>query len=308
MPAGGGSTTPGPAPVAPSTLDPGAGADAGGGSAVPTPAPPGPAAACVPSGTIPTDVAAVLERRCQACHGARPLPGVGGSLTTYTDFLRASESDPTLSVGRTALMRTKDMNTPMPPLPGTPLDASESATLAQWIESQLIGCPPQPSAAGPRPDGGVTGPLPDLYTRPSACSRGITWKGGGDDDGSPLMDPGQACVACHKKGEAPRFVVGGTVYATAHEPNNCYGSDGKGAAAGAVVVVVDKEGKSVTLPINAAGNFYAGTKTALVPPLRAKVVHGGRERIMIRDVPDGDCNRCHSDAGSEKALGRLILP
>jgi hypothetical protein len=128
------------------------------------------------------------------------------------------------------------------------------------------------------------------------------------------MDPGEACVGCHAGGEGPGFAFGGTVYPTAHEPSHCRGADGATRFAGAHVVVTDSAGRSVTAPVNAAGNFYGGSRTTMTAPLRAKVVYMGRERLMAGAVPGGDCNSCHTQmgtttvAGGVKAPGRILIP
>jgi hypothetical protein len=126
------------------------------------------------------------------------------------------------------------------------------------------------------------------------------------------MEPGAACVACHARGEGGRLSFGGTVYPTAHEPTLCNGADGTSSAGGAVVTVADATGKSWMAPVNAAGNFYL--TTTMTPPFRAKVTFMGRERVMASAVPSGDCNACHTQAGTTtvsgglNAPGRIILP
>jgi hypothetical protein len=162
-----------------------------------------------------------------------------------------------------------------------------------------------PSDAEPATDDGG----PDPFLAPPSCTSGIQWTGGTRE--SPDMQPGEPCVACHTRGEAPRLAFGGTVYPTAHEPSQCYGAT-KG---GATVVVTDANGKSVTATVNAAGNFFARATAALTAPLKAKVVFMGRERIMLSAVPSGDCNVCHTQQGtttlatpSIPAPGRIILP
>jgi hypothetical protein len=119
------------------------------------------------------------------------------------------------------------------------------------------------------------------------------------------MAPGEACISCHQsqRGEAPVFTVAGTVYPTAHEPNDCNGS-----AAGAVsVVLVDANGNSVTLQVNSAGNFtYRALSFAT--PYTAKVVSGSNERVMATAQTNGDCNGCHSETGSNGAPGRIMAP
>jgi hypothetical protein len=120
----------------------------------------------------------------------------------------------------------------------------------------------------------------------------------------PTMRPGEACIACHSRGEGPTFALAGTVFQTAHEPNDCLGVNGPTARA--TVVIVDANNRTVTMNVNASGNFsYSG---ALATPFRAKVVQNGVERIMATPQTTGDCNRCHTVAGANGAPGRIMLP
>jgi hypothetical protein len=120
------------------------------------------------------------------------------------------------------------------------------------------------------------------------------------------MNPGLACIACHRSGggeEAPNFAIAGTLYPTAHEPDRCNGVNGTN---GARVVIVDAANRTITLTPNSAGNFsYTG---ALTTPYRAKVTYQGRERLMSAAQTSGDCNSCHTQNGSNSAPGRIILP
>ena len=116
------------------------------------------------------------------------------------------------------------------------------------------------------------------------------------------MSPGGACNACHAAGggEAPIFSVAGTVYPTAHEPNDCNG------LANVTVVITDSTGKQLSLVTNSAGNFSStGTIT---PPYQAKVVSGSSVRAMISSQTSGDCNSCHTEAGTGGAPGRIMAP
>jgi cytochrome c553 len=119
------------------------------------------------------------------------------------------------------------------------------------------------------------------------------------------MEPGQACISCHSKsGEAPTFVIAGTLYPTGHEPDNCNGVNG---TTGAKIVVTGNNGTSVTLTPNSAGNFYSST--TLPPPYKAKVVSSaGVERAMSGTASTGDCNSCHTQSGANSAPGRITLP
>jgi hypothetical protein len=147
---------------------------------------------------------------------------------------------------------------------------------------------------------------------PVKCSSGTQWTGGNRE--SPLMQPGEPCADCHTRmREGPRLSLAGTVYPSGHEPSQCYGADGTRGQR-PQVVVEDATGKMVTASVNTAGNFYLESRTALTPPLKAKVVLDGRERIMVVPVPSGDCNTCHTQSGTTtvagglKAPGRIVLP
>jgi hypothetical protein len=114
------------------------------------------------------------------------------------------------------------------------------------------------------------------------------------------MHPGRACIDCHSQGEGPDYVVAGTVFPTAHEPDDCNG------VGGIQVVVTDSQGTSETLTANSVGNF-AG-RGGLTPPFSVKVVSGGKSRSMNGTVSTGDCNGCHTVMGAQGAPGRIMAP
>jgi hypothetical protein len=151
---------------------------------------------------------------------------------------------------------------------------------------------PSPDAAALARDGGG-----DPFASPPRCTSGTRWsKGNGE-----LMAPGQSCLKCHP------LTVGGTVYPTGHEPDDCNGAAGSVQGGWPTVVIVDANGGMESLSVNQAGNFSLDHVT-LVPPLRVKVVFMGRERAMLEPAPDGDCNACHTEAGDNKAPGRIVVP
>jgi hypothetical protein len=159
-------------------------------------------------------------------------------------------------------------------------------------------------SSGGQSDGGSG---PDAgYNTPTVCSSGKTWTGG--DTGNAEMHPGVACDTCHKVlGSATTFPfdIAGTVYPTAHEPNDCDG------LAGAQVVVTDAKGTDHTLAVNAAGNFYNLDYVligAIPTPYTAKVVLNGKTREMITPQTNGDCNSCHTEQGDQAAPGRIMAP
>lgn len=161
--------------------------------------------------------------------------------------------------------------------------------------------PCEPPSGGA--DGGITDP-DQAFAGPTACSSGVSWLLGNVK--SELMRPGLACNDCHKQMLVRTFTVAGTVYKTGHEPDDCSGVNGLGSDA--KVEVTDAAGKVITLTPNLSGNFVS--EEALQFPVTTRVLAGGKVRVMegALDESGGDCNRCHTEQGSEDAPGRIALP
>lgn len=123
-------------------------------------------------------------------------------------------------------------------------------------------------------------------------------------EGDPRMHPGRACITCHGSYDGPSFAIGGTVYPTAHEPDDCESP----STTGAQVIITDATGRELVLEVNEAGNFRSREDDAVVMPIRAKVVFEGRERVMLGERMTGDCNACHTQAGENGAPGRILAP
>lgn len=192
----------------------------------------------------------------------------------------------------------------MPPAPATPVAEADVAFIERWIQEGMPGnC-----------DGSDAEPEPGIYDTPSVCTSDSYWTRG--DDESPKMHPGRACIACHSgssgdeeeaEDEGPRFWLAGTVYLTAHEPDDCNGIDG--GSGDTQVVIVDAKGQTLTLDVNSAGNFfYEKEEGDLALPYTAKVIREGQERVMATPQRDGDCNACHSEAGDDHAPARIMAP
>ena len=73
------------------------------------------------------------------------------------------------------------------------------------------------------------------------------------------------------------------------------------------MVVTDAAGKIFTAEVNPGGNFLL-EEARFTYPYQAKVVFQGRERKMDAAQQIGDCNSCHTAAGSSGAPGRIVLP
>ncbi|MFI5296990.1 MAG: hypothetical protein ACHREM_02740 [Polyangiales bacterium] len=192
-----------------------------------------------------------------------------------------------------------------------PVAADDAGTTTTSPSTVDAGTPPPSDDAAstlpPTDDAGsTTPPGPDPFAAAPTCTSGRMWLLGTTKSGE--MQPGVSCDGCHKLGGSATtilFDIAGTVYPTAHEPDQCYGTST------AQVIITDAKGVDHTLGVNAAGNFwnldYLGVG-AIATPYKAKVVNGGKERPMLTPQTNGDCNACHTQDGTSAALGRIILP
>jgi hypothetical protein len=242
---------------------------------------------------LPCDVQKLLSTRCQGCHSSTPSGGASVSLLTYADLTAPSKNEATITVAARSLQRMKDSLSPMPPAPASPATTAEIATLWGWLDQGLpVGkCDSNPGS--------------NPYDASPTCSSGGYWTA--YDSGTPWMNPGLPCIKCHRQNSnfAPVFTVAGTVFPTAHEPDKCFGVT---ATTGAQVIITDANGQELSpLPVVSGGNFGA-ILSGLALPYRAKVVVGESERVMLTPQTNGDCNLCHTQAGSQGALGRIIVP
>ncbi len=235
---------------------------------------------------LPCDVDAILVANCQSCHGQAPSGGAPMSLVTYADLTAPAKSDPTQTVAAMCVTRVQSTTAPMPPTPPL-LSSADITTLQNWVTS---GMPMGDCVSGTDP----------LNAAPQ-CTSGQTW--GGGSDGSSRMNPGEACINCHQNsgGEAPRFLIAGTVYPSGHEPDLCYGTSA------VQIVITDANGATLTLTPNSAGNFY-DSRTPVALPYNAKVVANGMTRAMSAAQTSGDCNSCHTQFGANGAPGRITAP
>ncbi len=275
-------TTPSPTPTSTSTSSP----------------PEGPAGTGANTG-LPCDVQAVLENRCIACHSGE-MAGVA-PLLNYADMMKKAVSDPTKTLAQLSLERIKSTTSPMPPKPAEAPDADEIAVFQEWADGGFKKNATACTDVVPAGDGGTTmvdagGTLPDGGT----CTSGTYWTMG--NNGSPLMNPGQVCQACHQVMGGPNLRVAGTVYPTLRDPNNCNGA----STANLTVIITDAQNRETRLPVNAAGNFF--TRNNLRAPYKARVTDGVKTRAMMGTVTAGDCNRCHTVQGANGAPGRIMAP
>jgi hypothetical protein len=227
------------------------------------------------------------------------------SLTNYAQMTAKALSDPTKTNAVVAVSRMMNPAAPMPPAGYPQATSADITALQSWISAgyPMTGC----STVTTPVDAGT--PPPDPFSVAPTCTSGKTWTGGTDGSGS--MQPGVACINCHQSsgGEAPKFTIAGTLYPTAHEPDQCNGANG--TTDGAEVVITDANNKTITLTPNSVGNFYY--TGAVATPFHAKVTFMGGERDMVAGQTSGDCNACHTQRGTtigaaSPAPGRIILP
>jgi hypothetical protein len=255
---------------------------------------------------LPCDVTQLLSNYCTGCHSNPPLNGAPMPLVTLADLTGQSMLNPAATVAQRCLYRMQNSQSPMPPAgPGVP--AADIMSFAAWIQAGTpmgTGCPVGTDLAPPPGDLPPPGDMPppgdggNPFGGPPVCTSGMTWSNG--NHGSPLMHPGDACINCHSMNHGPSFSVAGTVYPTAHEPDDCL------STAGPTVEITDATGTLYSLSTNANGNFYH--TSGLTPPYQVKVTYNGRERVMHHAQMSGDCNGCHTQDGANGAPGRILSP
>jgi mono/diheme cytochrome c family protein len=245
-------------------------------------------------------VTALLRHYCVSCHSSPPTGGAPQALLSYGSLVATATTDPTKKVG--ALSVSYMLSGVMPPKPATPPSASELAAFQSWVQ---IGMPQ--AACQVEVDAGTA---KNPYDTPLQCSSGTTWQGG--DRGSDLMHPGLPCIACHtSRGEGPGYSIAGTVFPSAHEPDDCNGA-ASSASGPLSVLITEANGNTHTLPVNSAGNFFL--RGTITTPYQAEVHSGGSVRVMTHTQTSGDCNGCHTvngssnTAGATSAPGRIMAP
>lgn len=240
------------------------------------------------SSDLPCDLATLLAAKCTSCHGTRLVGGAPNPLLSLADLTAPSKSEPGKSYAALSIERMQDPKKPMPPNgSATPSDV---AVFQAWVDA---GTPAGTCASASTNAN---------YDTPLICTSGSSWTRG--DHGSSSMHPGGTCIDCHTTNseDGPRYAIAGTVFPTAHEPDDCFGY----GARDATVVITGADGTTLNLAVNGAGNFYSRRSVAL--PYTAKVIIGDRTREMTTPQTKGDCNSCHTTDGAEKAPGRIMAP
>jgi len=244
----------------------------------------------------------VLSVHCWSCHGATLAGGAPQSLATRAELLASAPAYPSQSNGARSVARMQSSTSPMPPAPNAAVPAADVSAFQTWVNAGMPAgtCATDGGISPPPPDAGPP-PPPDPLDAAPVCTSNSHWTGG--TRGSPDMEPGHACIACHSQGGGPTLTVAGTVFPTGHEPDDCNGSP----AGGAVVTVTDMNGVTASFTASSvSGNFRGSTQ--LVFPITARVTFKGKTRAMGTAVSTGDCNSCHTQSGTSNAPGRITLP
>ncbi len=171
---------------------------------------------------LPCDVSQLLVSQCQSCHSSPPVAPAPMPLVTYANLVAPSLMDPSKTFAEQSLIRMQDKQLPMPPAPAVPESTADDTVLQDLINAgyPAATCELLPPDAGVDTDGG------NPYDTPETCTSMMSWTRGN----GLTTRPGEACIACHSSGGGPRFTIAGTLYPTAHEPDDCNGANGSTGA------------------------------------------------------------------------------
>ena len=246
---------------------------------------------------LPCAIADVLSAQCVSCHGSPPTGNAPMPLLSHADLTAQKNGK---SYAQLSLERMQDTAAPMPP--GGGATAADIQAFQDWINAgtPMGDCggvdagPPDPAFQGdPTCDGTVANHISEQ------AADGLP------DSQLAAMNPGEACLACHK-GEPP-FNVAGTVFSTGKVLDLCLPPPTIDITQ-AKVVITDKNGVDHSLYVNKVGNFHSADFPAIAMPYTARVEYMGKTRAMSASQTDGDCNKCHTATGTQGAPGRIALP
>jgi hypothetical protein len=117
----------------------------------------------------------------------------------------------------------------------------------------------------------------------------------------PLHRPGQPCVLCHSdQGNAPTFLVAGTVYVSA---------DSRTPIDGVQVKLIDSLQHQFVATTNCAGNFFVRPQDfSSDAPIWVTMQRDAVFRAMNTAIyRDGSCAGCHADPVSVSSAGHVYL-
>lgn len=151
-------------------------------------------------------------------------------------------------------------------------------------DAQVPGAPDGAPSVGPDAAPGSGGDASTL-----ACKDPVATQATGEHN------PGTTCMSCHGAGGgAPRFTMGGTLYATA---------TGGAPVVGATITMIDATGATIDVVSAKNGNFWA--VQAVTYPVTVYASSCPNVQPMIAKSATGDCNSCHT---SGVGPGTVHLP
>lgn len=239
---------------------------------------------------LPCDVAAALSSCAGSCHANPPSGGAPISLVTYADLTADSTAYPGQTEAQRCVARMQDGTMP----PGGGVSPNDVLTLQSWISAGY-------------PQGSCGGDAAADSAPVTVCTSGKNAGTGG----SPTMDPGRACIACH--GSTYRTgSFAGTIYPTLHEPDQCVGD----SLSSLRITVQDTSGDQIVMAPNSSGNFCSNaarctvvsTTGTMKMPYTVTVTNGTKSISMTTPQTSGDCNSCHTVLGKNGAPGRVVAP
>ncbi|MFT3836203.1 MAG: hypothetical protein QM723_04295 [Myxococcaceae bacterium] len=255
--------------------------------------------------TLPCDVAGIVGTYCGKCHSNPPDHAAPYSLVKRSDFTRAYPADMSTTMAARCAIRLQSEDQPMPPDPEPKPNAAEQQILLDW----LTGGTPDGTCS---PDAGEI----DAGLAPVTCHGNL--QPGPSTVASQNMDPGWACLSCHKgqnfQNQNPfgdfnsheQYFFMGTVFPDWHEQDLCVD-----VQSGATINIFDVHGNlAFSMTPNGVGNFYRPSKLAGIDlPYTAQIVGPtGKSRWMLTGQAIGDCNTCHTEQGIGGAPGRIVVP
>ncbi len=151
------------------------------------------------------------------------------------------------------------------------------------------------------------------YTKPSSQLNSFSVK---HKDGAGIIQ-GKACITCHNDWEGEDIVAfGGTLFSYIHTPNGKYYKD----LSGYTVELIKSDGSIISVitrvrsSSKGQNDFYAKTSKASlkdsdkfmikIKDKNKKVIN--TSKTLHKASTQRDCNRCHSENGTNGAPGRIL--
>jgi len=184
----------------------------------------------------------------------------------------------------------------MPPSGGLP--QAQRDLFAVWVGNGTPQSCPGVDGGAVIDGSSIDGSATDANFVPTCSSNSFYLGGFG-----AFMNPGDNCLACHLANGGPDFATAGTVMGARHDLNDCNG------VPGVTVEITDGMNMVTTLVSNTWGNFVPALEGGTItPPYSVRLIDGVRVTSMPGTRTDPNCMNCHTMAGANGALGRIVAP